>query len=112
MIYRNVVVDIPENAYVSADASVFIKDKNEYDPKVKYNHVHHVIVGRTFDTGRMYPNSNYRMLYPTEYAEASGENLPRQSKRIGLYTVILPFQRKPVCTGHYMRALESRMRAP
>ena len=104
MIYRNVVVDIPENAYVSADASVFIKDKNEYDPKVKYNHVHHVIVGRAFDTGRMYPNSNYRMLYPTEYAEASGENLPRQSKRIGLYTVILSISER---TGLYRALYES-----
>ena len=35
-IYRNVVVDIPPGGYIEkSDQSVFVKDKNEYDPVLK-----------------------------------------------------------------------------
>ena len=104
MIYRNVVVAIPEEAYVSKDASVFIKDKNTYDPKVQYNRVHHTIIGRSFSAGLMYPNTNFRLRYPVEYEAASGEKVLRQTKRIGLYTVILSLAER---TGLYSALHES-----
>ena len=49
-IYRNVVVDIPPGGYIEkSDQSVFVKDKNEYDPVRKFNVVKHVIIGRAID---------------------------------------------------------------
>ena len=89
MIYRNVVVAIPEGAYVSKDKSVFVKDKNEYDPEVQYSRVKHTIIGRCFRDGMMYPNTNYRLRYPDSFNKASPENIPVQSLSIGLYIVLL-----------------------
>ena len=72
-IYRNVVVDIPPGGYIEkSDQSVFVKDKNEYDPVRKFNVVKHVIIGRAIDPQKMYPNHNFRMRYPEEYKKASG----------------------------------------
>ena len=88
-VYRNIVVAVPDNAYVEKDSTVFVKDKNEYDPLKQYNRVKHTIIGRSIGNGRMYPNSNFRLRYPTIFEEASGEKLPRQTKRIGFYTTIL-----------------------
>lgn len=88
-IYKNIIVDIPTGAYVEKDATVFVKDRNEYDPLKQYNHVKHTIIGRSIGNGRMYPNHNFRLRYPVPFEIASGVKLPRQTKKIGLYTVIL-----------------------
>lgn len=89
-IYRNLVVTIPAGAYVEkGDRSVFIKDKNEYDPVRKYNVVRHTVIGRAIDESRMYPNHNYRMRYPAEFQLVSGEKESRQVLRTGLYAVVL-----------------------
>ena len=97
-VYRNIVVAVPDGAYVEKDATVFVKDKNEYDPLKQYNQVKHTIIGRSIGNGRMYPNSNFRLRYPTVFEEASGEKLPRQTKRIGFYTTVLSLVEK---TGLY-----------
>ena len=79
-INRNVVVTVPDDAYVEKNANVFIKDKNEYDPLKQYNRVKHTIIGRAIGNGKMYPNSNFRLRYPAIFEEMSGEKLPRQTK--------------------------------
>jgi hypothetical protein len=103
-IYRNVVVAVPDDAYVEKDATVFVKDKNEYDPLKQYNRVKHTIIGRSIGNGRMYPNSSFRLRYPTLFEEASGEKLPRQTKRIGFYTTVLSLVEK---TGLYDALMQS-----
>ena len=103
-IYRNVVVAVPDDAYVEKDATVFVKDKNEYDPLKQYNRVKHTIIGRSIGDGRMYPNSNFRLRYPTKFEEASGEKLPRQTKRIGFYTTVLSLVER---TGLYDALIQS-----
>lgn len=103
-IYRNVIVDIPDAAYVEKDATVFVKDRNEYDPVKKYNHVKHTIIGRSIGGGRMYPNHNFRLRYPALFEQASGEKLPRQTKKIGLYTVVLSLVEK---NGLYEALIQS-----
>lgn len=103
-IYRNIIVDVPEGAYVEKDATVFVKDKNEYDPLKKYNRVKHTIIGRSIGNGDMYPNHNFRLRYPTVFEEASGKNLPRQTKRMGFYTVTLSLVEK---TGLYDALINS-----
>jgi hypothetical protein len=88
-INRNVIVAIPAGAYVEKDATVFVKDKNEYDPEKHYNRVKHTIIGRSIGGGRMYPNHNFRQRYPALYEEAAGEKLPKQTKKLGFYTTVL-----------------------
>lgn len=97
-IYRNVIVDIPDGAYVGKDATVFVKDRNEYDPLKQYNRVKHTIIGRSIENGRMYPNHNFRLRFPSVFEAASGEKLPRQTKKIGFYTAVLSLAEK---TGLY-----------
>jgi len=103
-IYRNITVAVPDDAYVEKDATVFIKDKNEYDPFKQYNRVKHTIIGRSIGNGMMYPNSNFRLRYPTILEEASGEKLPRQTKRIGFYITVLSLVEK---TGLYDALIQS-----
>lgn len=103
-IYRNVIVEIPDGAYVEKDATVFVKDRNEYDPLKQYNQVKHTIIGRSIGNGRMYPNHNFRLRYPTVFEEASGEKLPRQTKKIGFYTAVLSLAEK---TGLYDALIKS-----
>ena len=103
-VYRNIVVAVPADAYVEKDATVFVKDKNEYDPLKQYNRVKHTIIGRSIGDGKMYPNSSFRLRYPAIFEEASGEKLPRQTKRIGFYTTVLSLVEK---TGLYDALIQS-----
>lgn len=103
-IYRNVIVDVPDGAYVEKDATVFVKDKNEYDPLKQYNRVKHTIIGKSIGNGRMYPNHNFRLRYPTVFEEASGGNLPKQTKKIGFYTTVLSLVER---TGLYEALIKS-----
>ena len=94
-IYRNIVVDIPSKCYIEKkDQSVFVKDRNEYDPAVKYNRVSHVIIGRAIDKTRMYPNHNFRMRYPEAFQQAAGEPQLKSIKRMGMYAVVLALLEK------------------
>jgi hypothetical protein len=103
-IYRNMVVDVPNEAYVEKDATVFVKDKNEYDPKTQYNRVKHTVIGRCIGDGRMYPNHTFRLRYPIIFEEASGKKLPRQTKKMGFYTTVLSIVEK---TGLYDALIKS-----
>ena len=97
-IFRNIVVDVPDGAYVGKDAAVFVKDLNEYDPVKKYNRVKHTIIGKSISNGQMYPNHNFKLRYPSAFEAASGEKLPKQTKKIGFYTMVLSLAEK---TGLY-----------
>jgi len=103
-IFRNIIVAVPDDAYMEKDATVFVKDKNEYDPSKQYNRVKHTIIGRSIGNGKMYPNSNFRLRYPAIFEEASGEKLPRQTKRIGFYAAVLSLVEK---TGLYGALIQS-----
>ena len=103
-VYRNIIVAVPSDAYVEKDATVFVKDKNEYDPLKQYNVVKHTVIGRSIGDGRMYPNSNFRQRFPAVFEEASGEKLPRQTKKIGFYTAVLSLVEK---TGLYDALIQS-----
>jgi len=103
-IFRNIIVSVPEEAYVEKDATVFVKDKNKYDPQTKYNRVKHTVIGRFIGDGRMYPNHTFRIRYPAIFEEASGEKLPRQTKKIGFYTAVLSIVER---TGLYDALIKS-----
>jgi anion-transporting ArsA/GET3 family ATPase len=84
-----IIVAIPQDAYIEKNSSVFVKDKNVYDPEKRYNRVKHTIIGRSIGNGQMHPNHNYRLRYPALYEEAAGEMLPKQRKSLGFYASVL-----------------------
>jgi len=86
---RNTLVDIPSIAYVGKDGSVYVKDKNVYDPVKRYNIVKHTVIGRSVGKGRMYPNNNYKVRYPALYEQFSGQKLKRHTLKAGLYVATL-----------------------
>jgi hypothetical protein len=97
-INRTIIVTIPSEAYIDKNSYVFVKDKNVYDPEKRYNRVTHTIIGRSIGNGQMYPNHNFRIRYPAFYEAAAGEQLPKQTKKLGLYAAVLSLAER---TGLY-----------
>ena len=89
MIDRNTIVEVPSNAFITSKGDVFVKDKNLYDPVLRYNHVKHTILGQSIGGGKMYPNSNYIARYPALYEEHSGQKATRHEIRTGFYASVL-----------------------
>ena len=52
----------------------------------------------------MYPNSKFRLRYPTIFEEASEEKLPQQTKKIGFYRPVFSLVEK---TGLYDALIQS-----
>ncbi len=93
-IYRDVIVKIPEGAYTAKDGSVFVKDRNEYNPEKRYNEVRHTIIGRSIGNGQMYPNHNFRFRYPALFEQATGLKPAIRYKRIGFFAAVLSLTEK------------------
>jgi hypothetical protein len=103
-INRTLIVTIPSEAYIEKNSFVFVKDKNYYDPEKRYNRVKHTIIGRSIGNGQMYPNHNYRLRYPTLFEAAAGEQLPKQTKKLGFYSTLLSLAER---TGLYEALISS-----
>jgi hypothetical protein len=97
-INRTLIVSIPSEAYIEKNSFVFVKDKNYYDPEKRYNRVKHTIIGKSIGNGQMHPNHNYRLRYPTLFEAATGEQLPKQTKKLGFYSSVLSLAER---TGLY-----------
>jgi hypothetical protein len=97
-INRTLIVTIPSEAYIEKNSFVFVKDKNYYDPEKRYNRVKHTIIGKSIGNGQMHPNHNYRLRYPTLFEAATGEQLPKQVKKLGFYSSVLSLAER---TGLY-----------
>jgi hypothetical protein len=97
-INRTLIVTIPSEAYIEKNSFVFVKDKNYYDPEKRYNRVKHTIIGKSIGNGQMHPNHNYRLRYPTLFEAATGEQLPKQIKKLGFYSSVLSLAER---TGLY-----------
>jgi hypothetical protein len=103
-INRTIIVTVPSEAYVERNSYVFVKDKNYYDPEKRYNRVKHTIIGKSIGNGQMYPNHNYRLRYPALFEAAAGEQLPKQTKKLGFYTTVLSLAER---TGLYDALISS-----
>jgi hypothetical protein len=103
-INRTIIVTVPSEAYIEKNTYVFVKDKNVYDPEKRYNRVKHTIIGRSIGNGQMYPNHNFRIRYPALFEAAAGEQLPKQTKKLGLYAAVLSLAER---TGLYDALIES-----
>jgi len=93
-IKRNVIVDIPAEAYVvSTTARVWIPIGKSED-KTGRNRPVVLTIGKAFSETQMYPNDNFRRVYPAVYAKAAHTDMPIFEKRIGLYAVMLSIGEK------------------
>lgn len=90
-IYRNVLVPIPKDAYVSkSDARVYLVREKIYVPDKHYNNDKREVIGKAVSEKEMYPNSAFRWLYPEIFNECSTEEqVPLISKIIGPYVAFL-----------------------
>lgn len=64
MLYRNIVVLIPDKALVYGNGSVYVEKSKKYIKDKKYNISKRVCVGKKINDEEMNPNDNYLELYP------------------------------------------------
>ena len=89
---KNVLVPIPENAYVSkTTAEVFLIQESVYHPEKGYCTNKKKVIGRAVSSKEMYPNTYFKLTYP----EIFNEHTPDKSESIiphlsyGLYAAVL-----------------------
>lgn len=99
-IYRNVLVPIPKEAYVSkSDARVYLVREKIYVPDKHYNNDKREVIGKAVSETEMYPNSAFRWLFPKVFNECSTEDqVPLIAKVIGPYVAFLAIGQR---TGLY-----------
>ncbi len=90
-IYRNVLVPIPEEAYISkSDARVYLVREKVYVQDKHYNNDKREVIGKAVSGKEMYPNSAFRWLFPEIFNEYSTEEqVPLITKIIGPYAAFL-----------------------
>ena len=69
MIDRRYVVDVPPGALVTKDRRVLWTTAKVYDAKRKFNRDKRRLIGKSLEasTTKMYPNDNYKELFPDDY---------------------------------------------
>lgn len=94
-IYKNVLVPIPEGAYISkSDARVYLVREKVYLPDKHYNNDKREVIGRAVSEKEMYPNSAFRWLFPEIFNACSTEEpVPSILKTIGPYAAFLAIGR-------------------
>ena len=89
---KNVLVPIPENAYVSkTTAEVFLIQESVYHPEKGYCTNKKKVIGRAVSSKEMYPNTYFKLTYPEIFNEhtldKSESIIPHLS--YGLYAAVL-----------------------
>lgn len=84
---KNIMVPIPKDAYVTGSRVNVVAKKN-YLPDKQYNNNKRILIGQPASKTHMYPNDNYKKLYPYEYETATGKKPVSASKSIGLYLAV------------------------
>jgi len=89
MLYKDLVVNIPPEGRLGTSKRIYVTTEKVYKPDKKYNVNKRVSIGQAIDDKTMHPNSNYKMLYPHQYEEATKKG-PVQpvEKSIGLKLVV------------------------
>ena len=89
----NAIVPIPEEANhpKKPGGRVFIVTKKNYLPEKQYNSDGRLSVGISISESEMYPNDNYKMLFPQAFNEhvPYAKRLPEVTKIIGPYACFL-----------------------
>ena len=89
----NAIVPIPSEANhpKASGRRVFITTKKEYLPEKHYNQDSRISIGISISETEMYPNNNYKVLFPQEFNEhvPYEKKLPEVIKVIGPYAAFL-----------------------
>lgn len=91
MLDKKHIVDIPEGAIVKKDRTVLWTIEKRYIKAKKYNHDVRRMIGKVIETeeGKMYPNDNYKEIFPNEiYANDASKKIAPSYQIIGHYCVV------------------------
>lgn len=89
-IFKNVLVPIPQDAYViKSTAQVFQVASSVYHPEKGYATTSKLFIGKAVSETSMHPNVNYALKYPGSFREAAGEDVPCQEVHAGMYAATL-----------------------
>ena len=104
----NAIVPIPSEANhpKASGRRVFITTKKEYLPEKHYNQDSRISIGISISETEMYPNNNYKVLFPQEFNEhvPYEKKLPEVIKVIGPYAAFLAVG-LPLSLWFYVRNL-------
>ena len=90
MLDKKHVVNVPEGAIVRSNRIVLWTIEKHYSKTKQYNNDTRRQIGKALEADRtkMYPNDNYKELFPDGYNECLGPKLSPSWQSIGLYTVL------------------------
>lgn len=90
MLDKKHVVDVPDGAIVRGNRIVLWTIEKRYSQKKQYNNDARRQIGKALETDRtkMYPNDNYKELFPDSYKDSLGTKMRPSWQSIGLYAVL------------------------
>lgn len=90
MLDKKRIVNIPEGAIVRSNRIVLWTIEKRYSKTKQYNNDARRQIGKALEADRtkMYPNDNYKELFPDEYKECLGPKISPSWQSIGLYAVL------------------------
>lgn len=90
MLDKKHVVDVPAGAIVKSDRIVLWTIQKQYLPSKKYNKDIRRMIGKVLDTdkSKMYPNDNYKELFPDLFNATLGTRPSPSYQAIGYYVVL------------------------
>ncbi len=90
MLDKKHVVDMPEGAIVKSDRAVLWTVENGYLKKKNYNQYVRIMIGKVLETNaaKMYPNDNYKEIFPDTLKEISDKAIAPSYQIIGYYSVV------------------------
>lgn len=90
MLDKKHIVNVPDGAIVKSDKTVLWTIEKRYIKEKKYNHDVRKQIGKLIDGSRdkMYPNDNFKEIFPDDYNAAAGPAPKPSFQSIGLYAVL------------------------
>ena len=90
MLDKNHVVDVPAGAIVRSNRIVLWTIGKHYIAEKHYNKDDRRMIGKTLETdkSKMYPNDNFKELFPDLYAQVVKPNPAPSHQVIGYYAVL------------------------
>ena len=90
MLYKSLVVRIPDGSIVMKNRKVLWTIEKNYIKGKRYNHDTRRMIGKTLEASRthMYPNDNYREIFPEDYQALLKKRPSPSSQSIGMYLIL------------------------
>ena len=90
MLYKSLVVRIPDGSIVMKNRKVLWTIEKNYIKGKRYNHDTRRMIGKTLEASRthMYPNDNYREIFPEDYQALLKKRPSPSSQSIGMYSIL------------------------